>query len=156
MSDNHLIRNHALSQSKVLAIQRLFHDNLTTTNHSACINFCPQSVSQSAMQSVSQPVSQPVSQLVSQLVDQSVNQPVSHSASRSVSQSTSQSVSQSASQSLSMSISQSVSQSVSQQINDFGQKLQISFLFVLGKKKALRQCLTIFQLENKSSQTIKY
>ena len=44
-------------------------------------------------------------------------------------------VSQSASQSGSQSISQSVSQSVSQQINDFGQKLQISFLFVLGKNR---------------------
>ena len=58
-------------------------------------------------------------------------------------------------QGLSQSISQSVSQSVSQQVNDFGQKLQISFLFVLGKKQALRQCLTIIQSENQSSQTIK-
>ena len=80
------------------------------TNHLACVNFCPQSVSQSAMQSVSQsasqsvsqPVSQPVSrQSISQPVDQSVNQPVSHSASRLVSQSTSQLVSQSVSKSAS-------------------------------------------------------
>ena len=94
-------------------INKLF---FLATNHSACINFCPQSVSQSAMQVVSQ----------------------------------------SASQSGSQSISQSVSQSVSQQINDFGQKLQISLLFVLGKKQALKQCLTIIQLEKKSSQTIKF
>ena len=65
-------------------INKLF---FLATNHSACINFCPQSVSQSAMQVVSQ------------------------------------------------SASQSGSQSVSQQINDFGQKLQISFLFVLGKNR---------------------
>ena len=65
-------------------INKLF---FLATNHSACINFCPQSVSQSAMQVVSQ------------------------------------------------SASQSGSQSVSQQINDFGQKLQISFLLVLGKNR---------------------
>ena len=76
-------------------INKLF---FLATNHSACINFCPQSVSQSAMQVVSQSASQSVSQSISQ------------------------------------SVSQSASQSVSQQINDFGQKLQISFLFVLGKK----------------------
>ena len=68
-------------------INKLF---FLATNHSACINFCPQSVSQSAMQVVSQSASQ--------------------------------------------SGSQSISQSVSQQINDFGQKWQISLLFVLGKK----------------------
>ena len=73
-------------------INKLF---FLATNHSACINFCPQSVSQSAMQVVSQ----------------------------------------SASQSGSQSISQSVSQSVSQQINDFGQKLQISFLLVWGNNR---------------------
>ena len=68
-------------------INKLF---FLATNHSVCINFCPQSVSQSAMQVVSQSASQ--------------------------------------------SGSQPISQSVSQQINDFGQKLQISLLFVLGKK----------------------
>ena len=73
-------------------INKLF---FLATNHSACINFCPQSVSQSAMQVVSQ----------------------------------------SASQSGSQSISQSVSQSVSKKINDFDQKLQISFLLVLGKNR---------------------
>ena len=88
-------------------INKLF---FLATNHSACINFCPQSVSQSAMQVVSQ------------------------SASQSVSQSVSQQVSQVVSPSVSQLVSQPVSQSVSQQINDFGQKLQISFLFVLGEK----------------------
>ena len=61
------------------------------TNHSACINFCPQSVSKS--------ISQQASQLVKQSVSQSsASWPVNHSASQSVCQSGSQSVSQSASQ----------------------------------------------------------
>ena len=69
MSDDHLVKNQGN-----LTINKSF---FLATNHSACINFCPQSVSQSAMQSVSQPVSQPVSQLVSQPASQSVNKPVS-------------------------------------------------------------------------------
>ena len=56
MSDDHLVKSQALSQSKVLATFSL------ATNYSACINFCPKSVSQSAMHSVSQQVSQSVSQ----------------------------------------------------------------------------------------------
>ena len=69
MPDDHLVKNQGN-----LTINKSF---FLATNHSACINFCPQSVSQSAMQSVSQPVSQPVSQLVSQPASQSVNKPVS-------------------------------------------------------------------------------
>ena len=57
MSDDHIVKNQALSQSKVLAIERLISRFFLATNHSACINFCPQSVSQSAMQSVSQSAS---------------------------------------------------------------------------------------------------
>ena len=55
-------------------------------------------------------------------ISQSVNQPASQS-------SASWPVNHSASQS----VCQSGSQSVSQSVNDFGQKLQISFSFVLGK-----------------------
>ena len=50
-------------------INKLF---FLATNHSACINFCPQSVSQSAMQVVSQSASQSVSQSASQLVSKSM------------------------------------------------------------------------------------
>ena len=52
MSDDHLVKNQGN-----LTINKSF---FLTTNHSACINFCPQSVSQSAMQSVSQLVNQSV------------------------------------------------------------------------------------------------
>ena len=52
-------------------IKKLF---FLATNHSACIHFCPQSVSQSAMQVVSQPASQSVSQSISQSVSQSASQ----------------------------------------------------------------------------------
>ena len=76
MSDDHLIKNQPLSQSKVLATFSL------ATNYSACINFCPKSVSQSAMHSVSQQLSQSASlSQTSQLVSQSVYQPVSRPAS---------------------------------------------------------------------------
>ena len=57
MSDDHLVKNQGN-----LTINKSF---FLATNHSACINFCPQSVSQSAMQSVSQSVSQLVNQSVS-------------------------------------------------------------------------------------------
>ena len=49
MSDDHLVKNQGN-----LTINKSF---FLATNHSACINFCPQSVSQSAMQSVSQSAS---------------------------------------------------------------------------------------------------
>ena len=55
MTDDHLVKSQALSQSKVLATFSL------ATNYSACMNFCPKLISQSAMHSVSQPASQPVS-----------------------------------------------------------------------------------------------
>ena len=55
-SDDHLVKSQALSQSKVLPTFSL------ATNYSACINFCPKSISQSAMHSVSHQVSQSVSQ----------------------------------------------------------------------------------------------
>ena len=58
MSDDHLIKNQALSQSKVLATFPL------ATNFSACIIFCP--VSQPVSYAFSQPASQSVSQLVNQ------------------------------------------------------------------------------------------
>ena len=57
-------------------INKLF---FLATNHSACINFCPQSVSQSAMQVVSQSASQSGSQSISQSVSQSASQLVSKS-----------------------------------------------------------------------------
>ena len=56
MSDDHLVKRQALSQSKVLATFSL------SINYSAYINFSPKSVSQSAMHSVSQQVSQSASQ----------------------------------------------------------------------------------------------
>ena len=49
MSDDHLLKNQALSQSKVLAISCLIHRFFLATNHSRCINFCPKSVRESAM-----------------------------------------------------------------------------------------------------------
>ena len=55
----------------VLTITKLFFH---ATNHYACINCCPQSVSQSAMQLVRQSASQSVSQSISQSVSQSVSQ----------------------------------------------------------------------------------
>ena len=58
-SDDHLIKNQALNQSKVLATFSF------VTNYSACINFCPKSVSQSAIHLVSQQVSQLVNQSAS-------------------------------------------------------------------------------------------
>ena len=57
-------------------INKLF---FLATNHSVCINFCPQSVSQSAMQVVSQSASQSGSQSISQSVSQSASQLVSKS-----------------------------------------------------------------------------
>ena len=57
-------------------INKLF---FLATNHSVCINFCPQSVSQSATQVVSQSASQSGSQSISQSVSQSASQLVSKS-----------------------------------------------------------------------------
>ena len=159
-----------------LTITKLFFH---ATNHYACINCCPQSVSQPVGYAVSLSVSKSVSQSVNQSISQSVSQPTSQlgpvymewgipvqwgrfllfcvpqSVKTKETYPTRPGSPTPCKQGLSQSISQSVSQSVSQQVNDFGQKLQISFLFVLGKKQALRQCLTIIQLEKKSSQTIK-
>ena len=54
-----------------LTITKLFFH---ATNHYACINCCPQSVSQSAMQLVRQSASQSVSQSISQSVSQPTSQ----------------------------------------------------------------------------------
>ena len=83
-------------------------------------------------QSTSQSVSHSVSKSVTQYVNQSVSLPASQPVSQSV---ISQLASQSFSQSVFLSVRQSVSQPVSQSVNDFGQKLQISFSFVLGKNR---------------------
>ena len=93
-----------------LTITKLFFH---ATNHYACIN---------KLSTVSQPVSYAVGPSVSKSVSQSVNQ----------------------------SISQSVSKSMILVKN-----CKFPFYLFQEKKQALRQCLTIIQLENKSPQTIK-
>ena len=54
--------------SNLMITKLFFH----ATNHYACINCCPQSVSQSAMQLVRQSASQSISQSVSQLLSKSM------------------------------------------------------------------------------------
>ena len=92
-----------------------------------------------------------LSQSVGQLVNQSVNQSVSQLASQPVSH---QPVGQSIIQPVSLSVNKSVSQSVSKSMI-LVKNCKFPFR-LFQEKQALKKCLTIIQLENKSSQTIKY